>query len=166
MSDLFCNLITPINFSPSQTNKKMKQISLLMLVMVALIAAKCQDHQNPALPDLKVVTTLSGSNEVPARQTSASGSVSGTLNQNTRVLSFAVNFSGLTPVAGHIHKGAAGTNGPVIIPFHSVASSPIIHEVTLTEEQVADLKANLHYVNLHTAAYPGGEIRGQLSIVP
>lgn len=144
----------------------MKRISLLLMLFVVLVAARCQDHENPQLPDLKVETVLSGANEVPAAPTSATGKFSGILNQQTRLLKFTINYSGLVPTAGHIHRGAAGTNGPVIIPFPSVATSPIVYEVVLTPTQLDDLKNNLLYTNLHTPAFPGGEIRGQLAIIP
>ena len=144
----------------------MRKLSLLMFLFVLFIAAQCADHPNNPLPDLKVETTLSGANENPPVTTNATGKFVGTLNQETRLLKFTLTFSGITPNAGHIHSGAVGVNGPVIIPFPSLATSPYSYEVVLTTAQVDLLKTNMLYTNLHTPVYPGGEIRGQLAIVP
>ena len=144
----------------------MRKLSLLMSLSVLLFAAQCADHPDNPLPDLKVETTLSGANENPALTTSATGKFTGTLNQQTRLLKFTLTFSSLTPSAGHIHSGAVGVNGPVIIPFPSLTTSPYSYEVVLTPAQVDLLKTNMLYTNLHTPANPGGEIRGQLMIVP
>lgn len=144
----------------------MKKLSLLMVSFVLFFAAQCADHPNNQLPDLKVETTLSGANENPPLTTNATGKFVGTLNQETRLLKFTLTFSGITPNAGHIHSGAVGVNGPVIIPFPSLTTSPYSYEVVLTTAQVDLLKTNMLYTNLHTPVNPGGEIRGQLMIVP
>ncbi|TLV02482.1 CHRD domain-containing protein [Dyadobacter luticola] len=142
----------------------MKKFTLLFLFLLPLIALKCDDHDLPAIQ--KVETTLSGANEVPANNTQASGKFSGTFDPTTKLLKFSLTYTGLVPTAGHIHTGAAGTNGPVTIPFLSVATSPIVYEVALTDAQVTALQTGNLYTNLHTPMYPGGEIRGQLAIVP
>ena len=142
----------------------MKKISLLFLLFLPLIALRCADHDLP--PVQKVEATLLGTNEVPVVATQASGKFTGTFDPNTKKLKFSVNYAGLIPTAGHIHAGAAGMNRPVVIPFPSVATSPIIYEVILTDAQVTGLQTNNLYTNLHTPMHPGGEIRGQLAIVP
>ncbi len=66
--------------------------------------------------------------------------------------------------AGHFHgPAAAGANAGVVVPFAGSLASPITGSATLTDAQIADLKAGKWYVNLHTAANPGGEIRGQVN---
>lgn len=109
---------------------------------------------------------LSGANEVPANTSSGSGSVQATLDKQTRVLSWTVSYAGLTgPVkAGHFHgPAAAGSNAGVALGFSGALDSPIKGTATLTESQMADVLAGKWYVNLHTAANPGGEVRGQLT---
>ena len=109
--------------------------------------------------------TLSSSAEVPANASTGSGTMTATLNKTTSVLSWKASYTGLTgpATAGHIHgPAAAGANAGVVVPFKS-AASPIEGEATLTPAQIADLMAGKWYVNLHTAANPGGEIRGQLA---
>lgn len=110
--------------------------------------------------------TLSGSQEVPPVSGSATGSAEVMVNPSTMAMTYRVTYAGLTGPAtmGHIHGPAmAGQNAGVKIPFASVAQSPATGTVTLTAEQYADLKGGRYYVNIHTAAHPGGEIRGQLA---
>lgn len=109
--------------------------------------------------------TLSGAQEVPPNSSGASGNAEVTVDPSTLAMTYRVTYSGLSGPAsmGHIHgPAAAGQNAAVKIPFPSVAQSPITGNAKLTAEQYADLKGGRYYVNIHTAAHPGGEIRGQL----
>lgn len=108
---------------------------------------------------------LSGATEVPANMTTGSGMVEASLNKQSNVLTWTVTYSGLTgPVkAGHFHgPAAAGTNAGVAVGLSGSMDSPIQGTATLTPAQAADLMAGKWYVNLHTAANPGGEVRGQV----
>ena len=107
---------------------------------------------------------LSGGAEVPANSSAGSGTLEATLNKSTNVLTWKVIYSGLSGPAtmAHFHGPAlAGANAGVAVPFPS-AASPAQGEATLTAAQIADLMAGKWYANIHTAANPGGEIRGQL----
>jgi len=69
--------------------------------------------------------------------------------------------------AGHFHGPAMpGVNAGVVLPFKGNLVSPVVGTATLTPEQVTVLEDGKWYVNLHTAAHPGGEIRGQLKVGP
>jgi hypothetical protein len=107
--------------------------------------------------------TLSGASEVPPVTTTAAGTATVTVKDD-RSVAVAVTVSGMTPTASHIHEGAAGANGPVIVPFtktgdNTFASAP---DAKLTDAQYAAYKAGNLYVNVHSAKNPGGEIRGQI----
>jgi hypothetical protein len=107
---------------------------------------------------------LKGSNEVPPNSSAAIGNAEATLDTETRHLTYTVTFSGLTgPALGaHFHGPVeAGKNAGIVLPFKTV-QSPIEGAATLTENQAADLLAGNWYANVHTAANPGGEIRGQM----
>jgi hypothetical protein len=109
--------------------------------------------------------TLSGSQEVPPTGSPGTGQAEVRLDKATNMLSWKVSYSGLTgpAVAAHIHgPAAAGVNANVSVPFSNVGTSPITGQATLNAAQVAQLEAGQMYVNVHTAAHKGGEIRGQL----
>jgi hypothetical protein len=122
---------------------------------------------------------LRGANENPANSSTAFGSSLVTLDPINSTIAFEVNTSGIaSPSASHIHRGAAGTNGPVIINFATgptgfqggrVTGSGAISALQSSSYLASDLTglssastANGFYVNVHSTAFPGGEIRGQL----
>jgi CHRD domain-containing protein len=107
--------------------------------------------------------TLSGRNEVPTVDTSASGTATVTVNAD-RTVTARVTVTGMTANAAHIHQGARGANGPVIVPFTKSADNTFVAPAgaKMTEEQYAAYKAGNTYVNVHSTKNPGGEVRGQL----
>jgi hypothetical protein len=112
---------------------------------------------------------LAGSSEVPAVTTNATGIVEATLATGSKVLSWRLSYSGLSgPATGaHFHGPAmAGQNAGVVVPITGPLTSPIVGSVTLTPGQVAEITAGKWYVNLHTAANPNGEARGQVAVGP
>ncbi len=106
---------------------------------------------------------LSGDQEVPPVTTSASGSGTITINDDMSV-SGSVTTTGVDGVAAHIHNGGPGKNGPVIVPMSKTAENTwsVGAGAKLTEAQFAEFKAGNLYVNVHSAANKGGEIRAQL----
>jgi hypothetical protein len=70
-------------------------------------------------------------------------------------------FTGLTATAAHIHTGAVGVNGGVLYPL-TLTSIGAQGTQAITTADLANLEAGNFYVNAHTAANPGGEIRGQI----
>jgi CHRD domain len=113
-------------------------------------------------PYVTFLATLNGASEVPTNASIATGTATLTFNTTSKIFSIIVNHNIATPTNGHIHKGAIGVSGGVVYPFASFASPINYTSGTLDATQEADLNANLYYVNIHTAAFPGGEIRGQL----
>ncbi|HVR96696.1 MAG TPA: DUF4331 family protein [Thermoanaerobaculia bacterium] len=104
---------------------------------------------------------LSGSQEVPPRSTTATGSCVGVLNQARTELSVACVHDVAGVVGAHIHRGAPGVNGPIICDF-GAAISPIEATCALTPDLVEDLATGNLYINVHSGTFPGGEIRGQI----
>ncbi|MEO8723942.1 MAG: CHRD domain-containing protein [Sphingobium sp.] len=107
---------------------------------------------------------LSGASEVPANTTSGTGSVAADFNTATNAFSYTAAYSGLTgpAVAAHFHGPAvAGANAPPIIMIKELAS-PIKGTTALSPNQAKDLLTGKWYFNVHTAAHPSGEVRGQL----
>jgi hypothetical protein len=113
---------------------------------------------------------LSGQKEVPPNGFPATGTLIGTFNHTTDVLSFTILFNGLTGIvtAAHFHGPApAGVNAPVLITLTGfpvgVTSGMYSNSVILTASQKAYFLAGSLYVNIHSTVLPGGEIRGQLT---
>jgi hypothetical protein len=133
---------------------------LALTVFLTLIVSCGDDDESNQNETYKA--TLSGANEATPNSSTATGTGTLTFNTTTKIFTITVTHTLASPTAGHIHKGAVGISGPVVYPFSSLVSPITITSAALTTEQEADLTAGLYYVNLHSAAFPGGEIRGNL----
>jgi hypothetical protein len=133
--------------------------------------------------------TLDGLQETPPNSSSASGTASIVFDTTADTVAFNVPFQGLTPAApgldagtdSHIHFGAPGIGGPVLLPLEPLAGrssgtlagtvngsvlAPNPFNINNLQDVVnAGVAGNL-YINLHSTAFPNGEIRGQLALVP
>jgi len=144
------------------------KITLLFLSLLGSATfSACKDDDTTAAPASNVVqlkATINGQQQVAPTPSAATGTMSGSYDKTTRVLTYTVTYTGLTPLAGHIHQAAPGVNGGVIVPFSSVATSPITGTATLSVADGAKLLAGETYVNLHSQAYTSGEIRGNITV--
>ena len=139
-----------------------RRTALFAAIAAATVLAACGGMMGSSSAPGSMNVALSAANEVPPNSSGGTGNAVVTLNGN--MLSWNVTYSGLTgpATAGHFHGPApAGSNAGVSLPFGSLAS-PITGSKELSAEQVSQVKAGLWYINLHTAANPGGEIRGQV----
>lgn len=134
-------------------------------LIAAAVAAFALGVTSPAFAEmLKFSATLDGAQQNPPVTTEGKGTADIAYDTDTKTLTWTVKYSGLSgdAAAGHFHGPAAkGENAGVAIPFEN-AASPIKGSVVLTDAQAADLLAGKYYVNIHTAANKGGEIRGQV----
>jgi hypothetical protein len=110
---------------------------------------------------------LNAASEVPPVQSAGKGTAAVNVDPATKELSWRVEYSGLTgpAAAAHIHCGAGpGANSGVAVPLGSAPNlaSPIAGSGKMTDAQLAELQSGKCYVNIHTQANKGGEIRGQL----
>ncbi|HKW84026.1 MAG TPA: CHRD domain-containing protein [Burkholderiaceae bacterium] len=132
----------------------------------ALVLAALGACASAAGPSVSVSSTLSSAAEVPPNQSTATGTLQGSYDKQSKLLSWKLVYSGLSGPAtmAHFHGPAmAGENAGVVVPLANPASAAE-STATLTDAQAADLLAGKWYINVHTAANPGGEIRGQLII--
>lgn len=148
----------------------MKKSLLLSLLAISALTFSCKKDEPVVVADkiYQVSTTLSGANEIPTVVTSATGTTTGTYNQTTKTLTITTTLTGITPTAGHIHTQTVPTlankTGNVTFNFGANPVSPVVNTSVLTALQEADLFNGIMYVNFHTPANPGGEIRGNLTV--
>lgn len=120
----------------------------------------------PALAEKLVMkAALDGKAEVPPNDTKGTGTAEVNYDTTTKLLSWKLSYSGLTGPAtmAHFHGPAeTGKNAGVAVPIPNATASPVEGSATLTDAQAADLMAGKYYINIHTAANPPGEIRGQV----
>lgn len=139
---------------------------IVILAACAAGATAWAASANAAAESFKV--DLTGAQQVPPVETAGKGTADLTYDPATRMLTWTVDYSGLSSPAtmAHFHgPAAAGKNGPVAIWISTKggsAASPIKGEATLTPEQAQQFSAGEWYVNIHTQSHPGGEIRGQV----
>jgi CHRD domain len=133
---------------------------LLQLVSISFVLlAGCASNSYQQSSGL----SLTGAQEVPPVTTSASGSGTITVGADKSV-SGSVTTSGIAATAAHIHEAAMGVNGPVIVPLTKTSDNvwSVAPGAKLTDAQYDSYKAGKLYVNVHSAANKGGEIRAQL----
>ena len=135
---------------------------VLLLGVACLFGVFCGPARAETVP---FSATLSGASEVPPKATAGAGTATAALDTTTKMLTYDVQYSGLSgpATAAHFHGPAEpGANAGVVVPLQPPAS-PIKGTTTLTDPQMAELLAGKWYANVHTAANPMGEIRGQLT---
>jgi hypothetical protein len=151
--------------------------ALAALVGTAGVIAACSGDDPTGPQNTTYVAHLSGANEVPAVGGGASGTATFTLSGKS--LTYVVTVSNLSgaAAASHIHFAAAGSNGNIVYPFTAAAvasgqvasgtvdlSQPVSNGTTSIsgDSALSLLNSGLLYTNVHTAANPNGEIRGQI----
>ncbi|HEX8329314.1 MAG TPA: CHRD domain-containing protein [Hymenobacter sp.] len=125
---------------------------------------------------MELVAVINGAQQVPANNSPATGTFAGTYTSinGVKQLKYTVTFKDMSPntapSSAHIHEGAPGKTGVVIIPFTpapgTTLSSPITGMYTLSDVQAENLLSNKMYVNIHSRNQPSyvaeGEIRGDI----
>lgn len=142
------------------------KITYLSSIILVLLSSCSKDEKKIITPSNKYAGTsvLNGANEVFSHS-NKTGSVTGTYDSGTKTLNITVVHvigDGLV-TDGHLHTGASTVNGAVSKLFTSSLNSPIQQTLTLTAQEETDLLAGNLYINLHSVAFPKGEIRGQLT---
>jgi hypothetical protein len=138
----------------------------LLIVAASVLIASCAAYQDNApswMPGSgNVSVKLTGTEEVPPVNVTGSGS--GTIRVAADgAVSGSVSTTGVQGMMAHIHQGAKGQNGPIIIPLTKNGDTYTVPAgAKLNDAQMQAFKAGQLYVNVHTARNKGGEVRGQL----
>ena len=138
-----------------------------LLAVAAIVALAGCAGMREKMPDWMpgsgaIKVSLTGSEEVPAANTEGKGSGSFRVAEDGTI-SGSVTTEGVKGTMAHIHQGAKGANGPVIVPLTKSGDTYTVPEGRkLTQAQMDALKAGNLYVNVHSDRYKGGEVRAQL----
>lgn len=153
-----------------------RRVKTLGAAAVFLVSFACRREPTSAEP-VTYAASLAGSAEVPPNRSVVTGVA--TFEESGSRIRYSVSAGtfGTPLTVGHVHFGGPGVVGPVLVPFTFIAQSGVVatgtidvsqpitwNTFTITGDSLrALLRAGQAYVNLHTAAYPGGEIRGQIA---
>jgi hypothetical protein len=155
----------------------MRYVGLLGALLVSLAALTLGAQIKVVSADAPAVyhVRLTGANEVPPRDTHAHANVVLRINSDETELDFNLSVANLSGAfvgapGAHIHRGARGLNGPIVVHFtmSCVERNNSVHcRGTVTDPAlvatVADMIADgIAYVNVHSTAFPPGEVRGQI----
>jgi hypothetical protein len=152
--------------------------TVMATILVGATAVACGSDDSPVVPKTPTWTaTLNGANEVPAK--AVAGTATGTVVKNGSTYTYTINYTGLTsaPNNAHIHApAAAGVNATVLVPFSIAGATGASGTITgtftaanianaaISADSLEVLMSNGNaYLNVHTPANGGGEIRGQLT---
>ncbi len=138
---------------------------ILALLTATALTALGLSAGSGAMSSPSWTAKLSAAQEIPkqvVKNTTGHGTFTGTLSGTK--LKFKLTFAGLTgpATAAHIHLGAKGKSGNVLVPLCAPCKSPVTGTVTVSAAVQKDFTKHLLYVNVHTGKNPNGEIRGQL----
>ena len=142
--------------------------ALSAVVVTLLLAAGCSSMTGSMAGPMAMrpigMVGLAGANEVPPAPSTGTGSGTITVAPD-KSISGSVTTTGVAGTMAHIHLAAKGANGPVIIALAKTSEGvwSVPAGTKLTDAQYASYVAGDLYVNVHSAAYPGGEIRSQIS---
>ena len=143
-----------------------KVIAKLVLAVAAAALAGCSTVQG-VMPDWMpgsgaIKVSLTGTEQVPPLNVPGSGSGAFRVAEDGTI-SGSVTTKDVQGTMAHIHRGAKGANGPVIVPLDKNGDTYTVPAGRkLTQAQIDDLKKGNLYVNVHTNRNKGGEVRGQL----
>ena len=140
--------------------------TILRSSLAALACTAVLAFASPSMAaNVNLKADLKGASEVPPVDSKGTGSVTATFDTASKKLSWKGTVTGLSgpATAAHFHSGEVGKNGGVALPIAGADKGSFEGSATLTDVQAEELMAGKWYVNVHTAANKGGEVRGQVT---
>jgi len=151
----------------------MGEIMTKLLQHLALAALAGMFSVPASAAIINLTASIDGNQEAPPTGSPGTGTGIVTLDDVTNLLNWNITYSGLigTPTVSHFHGPApiganAGVQVDIVANSGGSIASPMIGFATITDAQEVDLLAGLWYINIHSSTFPGGEIRGQVNVVP
>lgn len=143
--------------SPTKPLTHFRSVLIMLAAFLAIGNASAAGMQD------SVNATLDGAHEVPPNASAASGNGMFTVTGD-KLVSGSLTTKGIEGTVAHIHEGAIGESGPVILKLSKSSADTwsVLAGSQLSDAQYESYKAGNLYINVHSAAIPGGEIRGQL----
>ncbi len=150
---------------------KLTALPILLFVSLLMLSSCEPDAELKKITDFqKSGIVMSGAQETPAVASSSLGTLNVFYTRETRILSYTINWSGLSgnPTGMHVHGLAPSGYAASVVQTISTSGlttsgsksgTMLVDGVVIKEN---DLLNGFYYINIHTAAYPGGEIRGQI----
>ncbi|NCU04599.1 MAG: CHRD domain-containing protein [Chitinophagaceae bacterium] len=138
---------------------KLASIAAVFLLSAAFASCK-KETANANEQSYKA--NCNGASQAPPNSSTATATFVGKYNSNSGTFSGTLTYSGITPTGWYIQKGTTMANAEVIASLGAVVTSPVSVSVQLNASAAAELKAGNCYINIQSAAYPSGEIRGKL----
>jgi hypothetical protein len=149
----------PMEENVTRISGNLAQIALGFALLLTPVGVRSAQAAPTAM-----TVEMDAKDEVPPNDSAGKATAQLTYDKDSKVLTWSITYSGLTgpATAAHFHgPAAAGANAGVALPI-GVAPSPIVGKATLTDAQASDMLAGKWYMNMHTDAHKGGEIRGQV----
>lgn len=143
-----------------------RRFVFVLVTVLAMLVPSVAAAQGGFGHQVVLRASLYGANEVSPGAPDGFGFAKVRIDLLTSEVCYRLSVAGTdTPVAAHIHHGAAGTNGPVVVPFSAPADGLSDGCVNISADLAAAIATNPsdYYVNVHTGAYPAGAVRGQLN---
>ena len=132
---------------------------------LALLMAALGGTSNALAAGIPIDLRATGAQETPPNNGAGGAVVHLTWDDATRIMTYAVTVTGLSPdqvTAAHFHRGGPGVAGPVIYPLSTTGFTQISGQVTFAAADVADLRSGNFYFNVHSKEFPGGFARAQI----
>jgi hypothetical protein len=140
----------------------MRKTVLILLALGALLAFAAP----ASAADTALIARLTGKAEVPGPGDSNGRAIATiVLDDSANQVCFALSWNKIgVPIAAHIHKGRSGVAGPILVPlFMGTPTKAGCVDASASLIKKIKKRPKKYYVNIHTAAFPGGAIRGQLA---
>lgn len=138
---------------------KLAAVAAVFLLTAGFVSCKKESENKTEQP---YRADCNGASQAPPNSSTATATFIGKYNSGSGTFSGTLTYTGITPTGWYIQKGSASANGEIVASLGAVVGSPFSFSIQMNASAAAELKAGAYYINVQSAAYPSGEIRGKL----